>query len=67
MSLSASVLAYNSGLAEVCAGYPQCTTDGGAVFRAPVVADEFSTHDYRHPNTAGQATLASLVWDTLGY
>ena len=28
---------------------------------------EFSTHDYWHPNIAGQAALAKLVWDTLGY
>jgi hypothetical protein len=28
---------------------------------------EFSTHDYWHPNIAGQATLARLVWATLGY
>jgi len=61
------VIAYNSVLAEVCAEYPQCTTDGGAVFRAPIIAAEFSTHDYWHPNIAGQATLAGLVWDTLGY
>lgn len=61
------VVEYNAVLAEVCARYPRCTTDGGAVFRAPVVLTEFSTHDYWHPNIAGQAALARLVWDTLGY
>ena len=66
-AVRARVLAFNSVLAQVCADYPQCTTDGGAAFRAPVTAAEFSTHDYWHPNIAGQATLANLVWDTLGY
>ena len=27
---------------------------------------EFSTHDYWHPNIAGQAALAKRIWDTLG-
>jgi hypothetical protein len=61
------VVEYNAVLAEVCATYPRCTTDGGAAFRAPVVPTEFSIRDYWHPNIAGQAALAKLVWDTLGY
>jgi hypothetical protein len=64
-AVRARVLDFNSVLAQVCEHYSQCTTDGGAAFRAPVVAAEFSTHDYWHPNIAGQATLARLVWDTL--
>jgi lysophospholipase L1-like esterase len=64
-AVRARVLDFNSVLAQVCAHYPRCTTDGGAAFRAPVIAAEFSTHDYWHPNIAGQATLARLVWDTL--
>jgi lysophospholipase L1-like esterase len=64
-AVRARVLDFNSVLAQVCAHYPRCTTDGGAAFRAPVIAAEFSTHDYWHPNIAGQATLALLVWDTL--
>ena len=66
-AVRARVVEYNAVLAEVCATYPRCTTDGGAAFRAPVVPTEFSTHDYWHPNIAGQAALAKLVWDTLGY
>lgn len=66
-AVRARVLEFNSVLARVCAEYPQCTTDGGAAFRAPVRLAEFSTHDYWHPNIAGQATLAGLVWNTLGY
>jgi lysophospholipase L1-like esterase len=61
------VLDFNAVLAQVCAAYPRCTTDGGAAFRAPVTAALFSIHDYWHPNIAGQADLARLAWDTLGY
>jgi lysophospholipase L1-like esterase len=39
---------------------------GATLTKAPTDA-EFSTHDYWHPNIAGQATLARLVWDTLEY
>jgi lysophospholipase L1-like esterase len=67
MAVRVRVVEYNAVLAEVCSTYPSCTTDGGAAFRAPVVLTEFSTHDYWHPNVAGQAALAKLVWDTLGY
>ena len=66
-AVRARVVEYNAVLAEVCAAYPHCTTDGGAAFRAPVVLAEFSDHDYWHPNIAGQAALAKLVWDSLGY
>jgi len=61
------VLAFNTVLTQVCAKHPQCTTDGGAAFDSPANKAELSTHDYWHPNLAGQATLARLQWDTLGY
>jgi hypothetical protein len=61
------VMEFNTILARVCAAYPQCTADGGAAFKAPVNKEELSSHDYWHPNLAGQATLATLVWGTLGY
>jgi lysophospholipase L1-like esterase len=64
-AVRARVLDFNSVLAQVCAKYPRCTTDGGAAFRARVTAADFSTHDYWHPNIAGQAALAGLVWETL--
>jgi hypothetical protein len=57
----------NAVLAEACATYRACTTDGGAAYNAPVVPAEVSTNDYWHPSIAGQATLARLVWETLGY
>jgi hypothetical protein len=66
-AVRARVLDLNSVLAQVCAEYPQCTTDAGAAFRAHVTAAEFSTHDYWHPSIAGRAALARLVWDTLGF
>jgi lysophospholipase L1-like esterase len=66
-AVRARVLDFNAVLAQVCAQYPQCTTDAGAAFRAPVTAAEFSTHDYWHPNITGQAALAKRIWDTLGY
>ena len=66
-AVRARVLEFNAALAQVCAEYPQCTTDGGAAFRARVRATEFSTHDYWHPNITGQAALAKRIWDTLGY
>jgi lysophospholipase L1-like esterase len=66
-AVRARVLDFNAVLAQACAEYPQCTTDGGAAFRSPVNVTELSTNDYWHPNIAGQATLAGLVWDTLGY
>ena len=66
-AVRARVLDLNSVLAQVCADYPQCTTDGGAAFGSPITAAEFSTNDYWHQNIAGEATLAGLVWDTLDY
>jgi lysophospholipase L1-like esterase len=66
-AVRARVLNFNSVLTRVCSEYPHCSTDGGAAFRSPIRLAEFSTHDYWHPNIAGQATLAGLVWNTLGY
>jgi lysophospholipase L1-like esterase len=66
-AVRARVLDFNAVLAEVCARYPHCTTDGGAAFRARVTAAEFSTNDYWHPSITGQAALAKRIWDTLGY
>lgn len=66
-AVRARVLDYNDVLAQVCAEHPRCTTDGGATFRLPVTVATYSTHDYWHPNIAGQAALAELAWATLGY
>jgi lysophospholipase L1-like esterase len=61
------VIDFNTVLADVCARYPQCRTDGGAVFRAAVTKEHVSTNDYWHPSIAGQSVWARAVWDALGY
>ncbi len=66
-AVRARVLDYNEVLVQVCAQYSRCTTDGGATFRLPVTQATYSTHDYWHPNIAGQAALAELAWETLDY
>ena len=54
-------------LAEVCAEYARCTTDGGAAFDAPVGLSDLSPIDCWHPSITGQAAIAQVVWESLGY
>jgi len=57
------VIDYNSQLAQACAAYgPNCMFDGNAVFGYPFVLSQVSTWDYFHPNTTGQAVLASVTY-----
>lgn len=56
------VVDFNTRLAEVCATYPTCKYDGGAVFGYPFKLSQLSTWDYFHPNTGGQAVLADVTW-----
>jgi len=63
----ARVLAFNTVLAQVCAAYPGCRTDSGALFAAGIDAAEVSTNDYWHPNLVGQAKTARIAWTALGY
>ncbi|QHF24302.1 hypothetical protein GTU73_09970 [Rathayibacter sp. VKM Ac-2804] len=54
---------YNDALAAACsAAGPRCVWDGGALTRTPVTKDVLSTVDYFHPNVAGQALVASVLW-----
>ena len=53
---------FNSQLAEVCAQYVNCKYDNNAVFNYPFVLSHVSTWDYFHPNTSGQAVLASVSY-----
>ncbi|NQX14370.1 GDSL-type esterase/lipase family protein [Rathayibacter sp. VKM Ac-2857] len=54
---------YNDALAAACSAVgPQCVWDGGALTRTPVTKDVLSTVDYFHPNVAGQALVASVLW-----
>jgi hypothetical protein len=61
------VIDFNAVLAYVCAKYPQCKTDGGAVFRTGVTEEHISTNDYWHPSVAGQSLWggpSGTPWDT---
>jgi lysophospholipase L1-like esterase len=56
------VVDYNTQLASICATYTFCKYDGGAVFGYPFTLSQLSTWDYFHPNTSGQAVLATQTW-----
>ncbi len=56
------VIAYNAALQQVCAAAGSCVFDGNAVFNYPFTLSQIDTWDYFHPNTSGQATLASVTW-----
>ena len=45
-----------------CAAYATCRFDHNAVFNYPFALSQVSTWDYFHPNTSGQAALASVTW-----
>lgn len=54
----------NAVLAQACSDYgPNCRFDGNAVFNYPFTPSQVNTHDYFHPNVAGQAVLAGVTWD----
>jgi lysophospholipase L1-like esterase len=56
------VAAYNGVLAQVCAAFPRCRYDGGAVYRQAFTTAELSRWDWFHPSAAGQAALARLAY-----
>ncbi|WP_461173819.1 GDSL-type esterase/lipase family protein [Arthrobacter sp. Z1-9] len=55
-------LAFNEVLANACAEYQSCETDGGAVYAHGFSANHVSVLDYFHPSLQGQATLANITW-----
>jgi lysophospholipase L1-like esterase len=61
------IQAYNSVLQTVCAKYAKCEYDGGAGFNTKFKTEHVSTADYFHPSVAGQALIAEVAWNTLGY
>lgn len=61
------VVDYNAALAEVCARYPGCRYDGGAVFADPLTAADISPFDYFHLSASGQARLAAAAWAASGF
>ncbi|MGR6318603.1 GDSL-type esterase/lipase family protein [Micromonospora soli] len=61
------VVDFNTQLAQACAAYgANCDFDGNAVFNYPFALSQVSTWDYFHPNTSGQAVLASISY-TAGF
>ncbi|PWU62372.1 GDSL family lipase [Micromonospora globispora] len=57
------VIDYNTQLAQACTAYgANCDFDDNAVFNYPFVLSQVSTWDYFHPNTSGQAVLASVTY-----
>jgi lysophospholipase L1-like esterase len=61
------VVDYNVALAEVCASYPRCRYDGGAVFSGELSAADVSTFDYFHLSARGQARIAETAWAAAGF
>jgi len=54
---------YNTQLAQACTAYgANCDFDDNAVFNYPFVLSQVSSWDYFHPNTSGQAVLASVSY-----
>jgi lysophospholipase L1-like esterase len=58
---------YNAVLQSVCAEYVKCEFDNHAGFNTKFKAEHVSTADYFHPSVAGQALIASVAWEVLGY
>lgn len=56
------VIAYNGALAQECARYERCRSDGGAVFDYRFTEAELSPWDWFHPSARGQARLAGIVY-----
>ena len=52
---------FNAKLAEVCAQYAQCRSDGCAVHNVVFGKSDVSG-DYFHPSVTGQAKLAAVSW-----
>lgn len=61
-AVAAQEVADNAVLALVCAKFPRCRFDGGAVYRQSFTATQVSPVDYFHPSVAGQAKLAAATW-----
>jgi lysophospholipase L1-like esterase len=55
-------LAFNAVLAETCAQYKSCRSDGWAVYNYQFSPGDVSRLDYFHPSLQGQAKLADITW-----
>ncbi|MFJ4845007.1 MULTISPECIES: SGNH/GDSL hydrolase family protein [unclassified Streptomyces] len=56
------VIAYNGVLAQECARWEHCRSDGGAVFDYRFTEAELSPWDWFHPSARGQSRLAGIVY-----
>ncbi|MFF4992367.1 SGNH/GDSL hydrolase family protein [Streptosporangium saharense] len=58
----ARVVDFNLVAEKVCAEYPTCRDDGGAVFDQRFELSDVNTWDYFHPDASGQHLLAELTY-----
>jgi hypothetical protein len=56
--------AYWGIVVDVCAQYPACRTDGGAMQQMDLAAADM-TSDFNHLSVAGQAKMAAIAWRAL--
>lgn len=63
-SLTAIIEAYEGEQARVCAQYPPCSPDQGAL-HSYVNRPEYLSSDTNHRNVAGLAALAAAVWPSV--
>lgn len=56
------VIAFNSSMATICAGYANCIWDNLKMFNYQFKKSDIGTTDYFHPSIAGQATIAREAW-----
>jgi lysophospholipase L1-like esterase len=61
-TVQSQIIALNQQLQTVCARYPHCRYDGGAVFRIAWKEKDFSPLDLGHLSIAGQHLLAATTW-----
>ncbi|MFF4414746.1 SGNH/GDSL hydrolase family protein [Streptosporangium sp. NPDC001559] len=57
----ARVADFNLVAEKICAEYPTCRHDAGAVFDRRFELSDINTWDYFHPNAGGQRLLAELI------
>lgn len=53
---------YDRALAAVCAHYPTCRYDRGALTRLKYRPQDVSRHDALHPSVIGLARMAAVTW-----
>ena len=64
-AVSARIAAYDASLSALCARFPRCVTDDGALRAYRPSLQQLSALDAFHPSVAGQRELARLEWTAL--